>query len=69
MYHVQDLRCGKCGRVQGSKLGGVCDDGGEMDNSVGRQELMDFMELVMVTGKFHRFEGLEEAVRELMERS
>jgi hypothetical protein len=68
MYQVQDLRCGKCGRVQGSKLCGVCDDGGEMGNSVVRQELIDFMELVIVAGKFHRFEGLEEAVRELMER-
>lgn len=61
-YQTQDMRCVKCQRVQARHLGSTCEDGGELVNTTGREELVRYMHTVSIAAKHHNFKGLAEAM-------
>jgi DNA polymerase epsilon subunit 1 len=66
MYQTQDLRCSRCSKVQASRLALICDDGGEMKNSVLREDVRQFMNTVVVTARYHELQRLEEVVTDMV---
>ena len=61
-FQTQDVSCQKCNKVQGRKLTQTCEDGGNYANKTPPNELIDFMRLVVIAAKTHRFKFLFECV-------
>jgi DNA polymerase epsilon subunit 1 len=61
-YMAQDLRCTRCARVQSRRIAATCEDGGALQNSVSRDEMLARMGVVRVAAQKHDFKPLAEAV-------
>jgi DNA polymerase epsilon subunit 1 len=61
-YVTQDLRCTKCQRVHARRLALTCEDGGALQNSVTKEELLQFLNVVGVAARRHAFRHLNDTV-------
>jgi DNA polymerase epsilon subunit 1 len=61
-FMAQDLRCGKCLKVQSRRISETCEDGGILQNSISPEELVARMNVVRVAAVRHDFKHLGEAV-------
>ena len=65
-YQTQDLRCSKqsCKKVQARKLMLTCEDGGKLQTSSPKDELIDFMKTIQITAKYHEFKNLLDVINQ-----
>ncbi|OHT04305.1 DNA polymerase epsilon catalytic subunit A [Tritrichomonas foetus] len=61
-YQTQDVTCTKCSKVQARKLATTCEDGGEYTNKVQPKDLIEYMRIVVIAAKRHKFKYLFESV-------
>jgi DNA polymerase epsilon subunit 1 len=61
-FVVQDLRCSRCLKVQSRRIAGTCEDGGTLQNSVSREEMLALINVARAAAERHDFRPLSEAV-------